>query len=490
MGMPAEVVGKQDAVAMLGAQSASQKIASFVLNFDPRSVSPELRHIAARALYDTVVCAIAGVREPASILSLKYAQGQTGPRMATAWATGESLSIEMAALVNGTTGHALDFDDVSSPLRGHPTVAIIPALLALGESLGSQGREVIDAYMIGFEVTLRLARAFVDDHYAKGWHSTASIATLGATAACARLLKLSHTQTVHALGIAVSQTAGTRQNFGTMSKPFQAGQSNAVALRSVGLAELGFDASIHALDGKQGYTALYADGMDIHGQLDQLGTMPLELERSGIEIKKYPLCYATHRTIDGILDIVKEQALRLDEIKSVEIETNYRATVPLIYSHPRTGLEGKFSMQYAVTAALLDGAVFLSSFEDRAVQRLEVQAFLPKVRVSEGAPPMFPRWAQVRLLLSDGRVLEKRIDTLRGSTECPLSDEALIEKGVDCCAYGQVDISASALAKSCFAIDQLSVRALMDVLTGRSNAAKPLKNDRVPRSILFSSEAA
>lgn len=445
-------------------QSASEKIASFVLSFDPSRVAPDLRHVAARALYDTVICAVAGVREPASVISLKYAQGQKGPRMATVWATGESLSIEMAALVNGTTAHALDFDDVSSPLRGHPTVAMIPALVALGESIGAQGRAVMDAYVVGFEVTLRLAKAFVDDHYAKGWHSTASIAALGATAACARLLQLSHAQTVHALGIAVSQIAGTRQNFGTMSKPFQAGQANAVALRSVGLAELGFDASVHALDGKQGYTALYADAMDIHGQLEDLGDLPLELERSGIEIKKYPLCYATHRTIDGVLDILKEQTLRLAEIERVEVKTNYRATVPLIYSHPRTGLEGKFSMQYAVTAALLDGAVLLSSFEDAAVQRAQVQAFLPNVHVSEGQPPMFPRWAELRLVLSDGRVIEKRIDRLRGSKEFPLSDAALIEKGVDCCAYGQVNISATELAKTCFAIDQLPVKALIEVL--------------------------
>lgn len=466
-----------DSVLKADPQSASQKIATFVQNFDPSLISSDLRHVAARALYDTIICAIAGVREPASMLSLKYAQGHTGPRMASAWATGDALPVEMAGLVNGTTGHALDFDDVSSPLRGHPTVAIIPALLALGESIDAQGREVIDAYVVGFEVTLRLARAFVDDHYAKGWHSTASIATLGATAACARLLKLSHTQTVHALGIAVSQIAGTRQNFGTMSKPFQAGQANAVALRSVGLAELGFDASVDALDGKQGYTALYADGMDIHAQLDQLGLLPLELERSGIEIKKYPLCYATHRTIDGVLDILKEQALRLEEIDRVDITTNYRATVPLIYSHPKTGLEGKFSMQYAVTAAFLDGAVLLSSFEDAAVQRPEVQGFLSKVHVSEGTPPMFPRWAQIKLQLSDGRVVEKRIDKLRGSKEFPLSDEALIEKGVDCCSYGQVDISAVELAKSCFAFDQNSVRALIDVLKGHSNAvtARPLR---------------
>jgi len=450
--------------------SASEKIAAFVVNFDPTVISPALRHVAARAVYDTLICAIAGVREPASMLSLQYAHGHIAPRMATAWATGDRLPIEMAALVNGTTGHALDFDDVSSPLRGHPTIAIIPALLALGESIGSHGREIIDAYVVGFEVTLRLARAMVDDHYAKGWHSTSSIASFGATAACAYLLKLKQAQIVHALGITVSQIAGTRQNFGTMSKPFQAGQANAVALRAVSLAEIGFDASIQAMDGKQGYTALYADALDIHAQLDGLGQLPLELERSGLEIKKYPLCYATHRTIDGLLDILKEHELTVQDIERIDIQTNFRATVPLIYSHPQTGLEGKFSMQYAVTAALMDGAVLLSSFEDGPVQRQAVQAFLSKVHVTEGPPPMFPRWAGIRILLKNGQTIDKRVERLRGSTELALSDEALIEKGMDCCAYGGHAVSAKDLAHCCFRLDHLPVSALIAMLTGQSGS--------------------
>jgi 2-methylcitrate dehydratase PrpD len=448
-------------------QSASEKIASFVVSMDPALISADLRHVAARAIYDTMICAIAGAHEPAARLSLKYALGHQAPRMATVWATGDRLPLEMAALVNGTTGHALDFDDVSSPLRGHPSIAMVPALLALGESIGASGRALIDAYVIGFEVSLRLARAMVDDHYAKGWHSTASVASFGATAACAHLLKLSQTQIVHALGITVSQIAGTRQNFGTMSKPFQAGQANALALRAVLLAEQGFDASVQAMDGQQGYAALYADAIDIHTQLDGLGSLPLELERSGIEIKKYPLCYATHRCIDGLLDLLQARPLRLEEIERVEVSTNYRATVPLIYSQPQTGLEGKFSMQYAVTAALLDGAVLLSSFEDQAVQRPSVQAFLSKVHVKEGSPPMFPRWTQIRIVLTQGQTIEKRVERLRGSTESPLSDEALIEKGLDCCKYGGHVASARDLASRCFALDRLPVSALIAALTGQ-----------------------
>ncbi len=447
-------------------QTASEKIASFVVNFDPTKITPASRHVAARALFDTVVCAIAGVQEPASQLSLQYAQGQTGPHMATVWATGQKLSLEMAALVNGTMGHALDFDDVSSPLRGHPTVAILPAVIALGETLQSQGRDIINAYIVGFEVTLRLARAIVDEQYAKGWHSTASIATFGATVACAHLLKLNQTQIVNALGITVSQIAGTRQNFGTMSKPFQAGQANAVALRAVMLAKIGFDASAKALDGDQGYTTLYADKMDLHAELDQLGSLPLEIERSGIEVKKYPLCYATHRTIDGLLDMLKDTPFKFEQLDHVDIQTNYRATVPLIHSRPQTGLEGKFSMQYAVTAALHDGAVVLKTFEDAAVQRAAIQAFLPKVNVTEGAPPLYPRWAELTVHLKDGTMLKRRVEKLRGSKEHPLTDAELIIKGADCCSFGQLNISAAELANTCFTLDQQPLGVLLKALAG------------------------
>ncbi len=445
--------------------TASDKIALFVTSFPRSALSSTELHLVTRALFDTLVCALAGSREPASTIALRYARGHSALASGTVWATGETLPIELAALVNGTMGHALDYDDVSSPLRGHPSVAMFPALLALGESIDASGHDILDAYAVGFEVCLRLARSMVDDHYAKGWHSTSSVASLGAVAACARLLKLTRQQCVNALGIAVAQIAGSRQNFGTMAKPFQAGQANALALRAIGLARLGFDASAEALDGAQGYSALYADGADLSGQLDQLGTLPLELETSGIEVKKYPLCYATHRALDGLMDLLGEfSALSLADIDRVEVTTNYRATVPLIYASPQTGLEGKFSMQYAVVAALLDRKIGLTSFEDAAVQRPEVQAFLSRVTVREGAPPMFPRWASLRIVLLKGQVLAKRVDQLRGSKELPLSDAELIAKGVDCCAYGRPSVDAERLSHACFSLPQDKLSSVLAAL--------------------------
>ncbi|HEY4066406.1 MAG TPA: MmgE/PrpD family protein, partial [Burkholderiaceae bacterium] len=265
--------------------SASEKSARFIVGFDPARLNAPARHVIARALYDTLVSGIAGANEPPTTKMLAYARVHGAGQGATLWsggrAGGEKLALEHAALVNGTMAHALDYDDVTSPLRGHASVAMLPALVALGEQRGSTLRALVDAYAVGFEVAIKLARAIVDDQYAKGWHSTASIASFGATAACAHLLGLDQQATTHAIGIAVSQISGTRQNFGTMSKSFQAGLASVVGLRSALLAQAGFDASRVALDGEHGYTVLYADGQDIHAQLDTLETLdkgPLEIE--------------------------------------------------------------------------------------------------------------------------------------------------------------------------------------------------------------------
>lgn len=446
--------------------SASTKIARFIAGFDPDRLSAQSRHTIQRAYYDTIVVALAAAAEPATRAVMAYASSQVSAQIpagqgGTVWSDGSRLPTEFAALVNGTAAHALDYDDVASPLRGHPSAAMVPALLALGEATQASGHRLIDAYAVGFEVSVRIGRAVVDDHYAKGWHSTSSIATLGTTAACAWLLGLDETQTAHALGIALSQIAGTRENFGTMTKSLQAGLANAAAVRSVVLARAGLDASPFALDGPHGYSVLYCDGHDLHPQLDDFTTLPLEIQRSGIEIKKYPLCYATHRALDGILELSALHHLQLSEVDRVEVRTNYRGMVQLIHHSPRTGLEAKFSMEFAVATALCDGHVSLGSFEDAAVLRPEIQSFFSKVSVSEGAPPLFPRWTELSLHMHDGRTFHRSITLLRGSADHPLTDAELVAKGDDCCRFGQAPFSGHELAGLFFHMDDIDVELLL-----------------------------
>lgn len=445
--------------------TASERIADFVLGPAPAHASAQATHVVERALLDTFAAALLGVNEPCSRDLTAYVSGWTAPQMATVWATGEKLPLETAALVNGTMGHALDYDDVSSPMRGHPSVVLLPALVALAEAEDSGGHEVVEAFVAGFEVIVRMCRAIVSDQYAKGWHVTSSIGTIGATAACARLLRLDRRQTVHALGVAVSQISGTRENFGTACKPLQAGLANQVAVRSALLARNGYDASVHAIDGQQGYTRLYADHQSLEEQLALLGTQPLEIDASGIEIKKYPLCYATHRAIDGVLDLLAEQPIAFDDIEAVDVDINYRALVPLIHNQPQTGLEGKFSMQYAVAAAFRDGHVRLHSFEDEAVQRPEIQRFMRSVRPKEGPPPMFPRWTQLTVHLRSGEKIVRRIEKLRGSAQLPLTDSELIDKTLDCIAYAGLPHRAEDVARAAFTLASAPVRSVIAGMT-------------------------
>lgn len=452
---------------------AAERLATFVSSLQPGQISPALVENCARALLDTYACAIAGRNEDAAQLVLRYARASGLPaagRSARVWGSGESLPLELAALCNGVAGHVLDYDDVTSPLRGHPSVVLLPALLGLAEVIDASGDELVCAYTAGFEAICKLSKTIAVEHYARGWHSTASIGTIATACACARLLRLDSRRTTHAIGLAVAQAAGSRANFGSHAKSFQAGHSNAAGLRAALLASEGFDAAPGVLDDAFGYLDLYGNGKSLQSQFDCLGEQPLELIASGIEIKKYPLCYAAHRALDGVLDLRSAHGLALADVRCVHVRTSAGALTPLIHSHPKTGLEAKFSMQYAVTAALLDGAVRLSSFTDRAVCRPEAQAFFSCVSTDDNsAGPVFPRWSDIAITLRNGGHLCKRVDLLRGSAQAPLTLQELRSKVQDCLTWGQLSADVDRLFDSALAIDRIPVRQwLAAVLESRN----------------------
>lgn len=414
---------------------SSLLIADFVRTRRNSGLPESNLHLARRALLDTMAGALAARNDPASAILVDYAESLSGPGIATIWSSGRHVSAEAAALANGAIGHLLDFDDVTSPMRGHPSVVIWPAVMALAEAEDLQCGAALSAFITGLEVVAKLGRVVAIDHVAKGWHSTNTLGVLAATAACCQLLEMEREQIASALGLAVAMAAGTRANFGTMAKCFQAGQAAASALRAVALARRGFTAGTDALDGASGFTALYCDGQSFQEELAALGKPPLEVERSGLDVKRFPNCYATHRTIQAVLQMRQEHALRLQDIEQISVVTSARAQVPLIYARPKTGLQGKFSLQYAAAAAIEDGAITLASFTDEAVLRPQIQDFLSRVQTQEADGSPLPRWTDVTVALKDGRVLHNRTEILIGSAAAPLPDSELIEKFRNCCAY-------------------------------------------------------
>lgn len=418
--------------------SAAERISTFVLGFAEDNLTPAHHRLCNRALADTYAVAMGGRAEPACASAFRYLHDggllrpKGGPGLARLWGRAEWAGAEVAAWHNGVLGHVLDYDDVNVPQRGHPSVVLWPALLAVAQARDLDGARLDAAFVVGLEVLVKLSRAFAASHYSAGWHSTASMGVLGATAACGYLLNLDAAQLTHALGLAVAQAAGSRENVGTQAKCFQAGQASGAAVRASLLAACGFEAGEHAIDGPHGYLSIYAGGCPVDDWLAKLGEAPLEIECSGLDVKQYPMCYATHRAIDAVLLLREKHALHIGDVERVDVTGSPGAFVPLVHPRPATGLEGKFSLPYAMAAALVDGEVRLASFTDEAVQRPEVQRFFDQVHWREEEGAVATRSAEVHLRLRDGRSVSQRIEVLRGSAQLPLSDSQLEAKLQDC----------------------------------------------------------
>jgi 2-methylcitrate dehydratase PrpD len=433
--------------------NVTERLARFLA--ETESAPDEALEAARRAVLDTLGVAIAGSREESARIAAALAVERGGREEATLLGRDERLPAPAAAFVNGVAGHALDFDDVSAPMRGHPSVVLLPAVLALGEASGSSGRDLLTAFVLGFEVQAKLGRAIGERHYERGWHATSTFGTIGAAAACARLLRLDAAATQSALGVAASMAAGHQRNFGSMTKHLHAGNAARSGLEAAQLAGRGFTADPAALEGPGGFLALMGDGPADLAPFETLGD-PFEVTSSGVGVKLYPCCYATHRALNAALELRERHAIDPAAIDRVRVEVARGGLLPLRSDVPNTGLEGKFSMEYCLAAAFLDGAVGLASFADEAVLRPAARELMSRVETSEGEEPgEFPigGYADVRIALRDGTEHGRRVDVALGDPARPVSYEQLVAKFRDCC---QGVLSPEAVDRALAAIERLA----------------------------------
>ena len=413
---------------------ATERLASFVERTCFEALPAEVVSAAKRAILDTVGVTVAGAREAGSRILLASLTSTTDAGEATVLGTDLRASPPQAALANGALGHALDFDDVIMDIIAHPSVPILPAVLAVAEPSGGRGCEALTAFAVGFEVECRLGSALGHSSYARGWHATSVLGAIGAAAACASLLCLDLRQTQHALGIAASMASGTRQNFGTMTKPLHAGLAARAGVEAAQLASRGFTAAPDIIEAPMGFGVLFSPGGD--WRPEQLGDpgRPWGIVDPGISVKKYPCCFMTHKALDATLAATAARPYEAAAVDAIEVQVPAGSVSALIYHRPTTGLEGKFSMEYCVAAALIDGSVRLRSFDDQSVQRPVVQKLLRRVQVVEvprgGEEVLAP--TQVTVWIRDGRSLTAQVTGERGSPQDPLSWDELVAKYRDC----------------------------------------------------------
>jgi 2-methylcitrate dehydratase PrpD len=396
------------------------------------------RHWAKVAILDTVGCILAGADEPCARIAAKVAAMGGTNGSCVVFGTQHRVGPMDAASINGTAAHALDYDDCSDTLGGHPSAPILPALFALAETRGANGRDFITAYIAGWETETRIARGVNFHHYEKGWHPTATLGVFGATAACARLLRLPVEQTARALALAATFSSGVKANFGTMTKPLHVGQAARNGLYAALLAAEGFTSSTDAIEHRQGFLRVFnGEG---HFSTDPIVAewgSPWDIVDPGLTIKQYPCCGSTHPAIDAMLMLVRENDLTPAMVTRIESQTHPRRLAHTDRPDPRGALDAKFSVQYCLARALVSGQVLIEHFEDGRYDEPEVRAVLRRVVASawpERQMDLSEHFgADVQVTLADARVLRKSVSRPLGrGPSIPLPSDLLRGKFIDC----------------------------------------------------------
>jgi len=408
-----------------------EKIAEFIANTKYPDIDPAALDIAKMCILDGFGVALAGTRESTGRIIAEFVKENGGNPQAGVIGCGFKTSPMNAALANGTLAHALDFDDHAITWTGHPTIVLLPSVIALAERDGLSGKQVLQAYSVGWEVGSKICSVLANSLFEKGWHPTATAGTLAATAACANLLELSPEEVIRAIGIAASEASGLRYNFGTDTKPLHAGLAARNGIVAATLARKGFSAGKTVLEGLLGFSSVFAGKeLNILTVAASLGK-PYDI-MSSYSIKPFPACGLTHRCIDGMLNLVKAHRFKPEQVKKIECHTPPMVREILVYSKPQSGLQGKFSLEYCMAAAIIDHEVSLRQFTDEKVLAAEAQRLISKVELKFLDVPKghsllnIPQ--AVKVQLKDGREFFKEVQWPKGYSYNPMSWEEVAEK--------------------------------------------------------------
>lgn len=418
----------------------AQRLAERALAIDFETLPPEAIHWAKVGLLDYVGCTIAGSTEPAAKIAADLMIEEAGNGTSALLGRRERVPAMEAAVVNGTSSHALDYDDISNTMGGHPSAPLLSALLALVDEGRYSGKALLAAYVVGFEVETKIARGVHFHHYTKGWHPTSTLGVFGVAAACSHLLGLDVPRTTTALAIAASSAAGIKANFGTMTKPLHVGLCARGGMLAAKLAARGFTASPNAFEHKQGFLDVYngAGTYDADRIFERFAS-PLDIVNPGIAIKQYPCCGSMHSALDAMLALVRSREVLPAEVTKIRVWLHPRRLEHTKRPRPNSDLDAKFSVQYGVCRAITDRRIGMEHFEGDRYRDPAVQALLPLVEASTYTTEQFDEsnhfGGEVEVTLANGEVLHSKVQQAVGRTsDDPLPRHLLKEKFVDCCS--------------------------------------------------------
>ena len=440
----------------------TREIAEFAASILDRGVPDEALATVRLGFTDCAAVLIAGRGEASTRAVLAFARGQGGRDESRLLLGRERLPARLAALVNSTAAHALDWDDYA--FANHPSAVLVPTILAVADGTGVHGRAMAGAYVAGYEVWAALMAREPDHLHSKGWHPTGLFGPIAAAVAAAVLLRLDPGRARHAVAIAASHAGGVMANFGTSTKPYHGGKAAEAGITAARLAEAGLDAGEHAIEDRLGLLAALSPA----GRVDRSSAMDVgrrwRILEAGLNIKKYPTVGASQRTIDSVLAL--EPRVDPTRVRKLIPWISVKQAAVMPFHRPRTGLEAKFSLEFATAAPLLRGKVGLAELADDFVRSSDLQALMDKVEIetTEVYDPDYPvaaHEARVRIVLDDGTELTTPpVRRATGHAEVPLPLEQIWRKFADCAAAaGIADAPARRLFDEMQRIDRLESAA-------------------------------
>lgn len=429
----------------MGEARVTAEIVHFLVGADIRAFPDEVIRQGKRCLVDGLGVILAGSTTNSGRIVREHASAFAGLEEATTLgADSRRVPASLAALANGTSGHALDFDDTQLSkhpgrmygLLTHPTIPPLCATLAVGERLSASGSRMLEAFLTGIEVECKIAEAIDPSHYKRGFHTSATCGTFGAAAATAKLLGLDGKRAARAVGIAASMAGGIRANFGSMTKPLHVGRAAENGIRAADLAASGFTANESVLEGRWGFFQILGGGFEPMVILGSMGN-PHSIVDPGVSVKPYPCGVLGHPSMDAMLDLVVEHDVKPDQIERIRLRAGSNILEPLRYRTARTALEAKFCIPFMLASIAIRRSAGIHEFTDEFVASEPVQALMARaepVHDSEVEARGYDRIRSVvEVHLKDGRrLVQASAEEYRGGPARPLSTEELERKFSEC----------------------------------------------------------
>ncbi|HEY7163455.1 MAG TPA: MmgE/PrpD family protein [Candidatus Binatia bacterium] len=410
--------------------AVTDTFARFVAEADYSAISAAAIENAKMHILDLLGVALVGVTTDTASIAFEYCRGLGQSDEASIWGTRLKASAPTAAFANGLLGHAIDFDDWDAFIHaGHPTCMVIGAALTLGEVVGASGRDLLKAYVLGIEVLTKMA-ANSPNVQDRGFHSTPVWGSIGATIACASLLKLDPAKITAALGIAASAAGGIHRQQGSMVKPFHAAHAARTGVEAALLAQSGFTADAAIIEAPRGFcdTFFGPGNCNYEKMIENIGR-PWFVESPGLGLKLHPCSAPQFLAADAALQLKREYRINFADITKIEV-----GIPPMRYQrhyHPEvtTGLRGKFAINYVVALCFLDGKLDIETFTDKRANEAVVQAALKKVNVTrdESIPEPGP-YCPVAVELKNGTRYEHTARVAKGDPRNPMTREEVLQK--------------------------------------------------------------